>query len=726
VVVPIAKWVTRTGHRFTDSGDSLSLDVLAVTNHVATGSGGEGGIASVVFTINDVAQAAITTPSIRTPNYTQTVSPITGTTTMPSIFAYGMDLLASDYSNGTITITCVVTTAAGSTTSLPTLKVYNNKTTDTRPSSKVIYVSPTGNDSNDGLTSGNPVLNIQKGFDLAHTTRNLGGAEVVLLPGVHSWSGYSFGMSTDLHTGDHWWVTLRVTDGASITRPGAITSNGDVSWSGGGSDVLYLRPNTGAGDDDTVRLLVVFEGDGPSLVRGDMFVFTNAGTDTYLHAEGGSFGHPAWSLSNKWSVRFSETKVRLFNHVANGNAGFGEIGATNVHVKGTDNAFVGLSWLHGNRITDWTGICHQSTGYNPSNMLCSCLIESQRYDHTVSGLIDCEVDSGVEIQVLDANNVRIQQSAGSDVNPLGDYGNPSESIDLPDLSVYGAELELSDLWGLTIYNGTTPQSGSTGLLVTGSGTNGTGPYIDVAWPTHGYVSTFSLARWRIRTTNRLRDDGGGNPYPFVDAVHPDVWQFFLATTDTIIADVRVEDCQSTRVWASNNGAMTRMAIVNCGDGSLGNISDLSPVNGMTDCLFHYCSFGATADWGSITATGINEVRRCVFQSIGNLPTGVTFDDNHFVNPAQETGTNSRTGSFFNADPTVSPFSLQPLDAQQGTAAGLEIPFPSEFTYLESGGDATAGVWSNVANGSWIASAGGSSSSTINTKIGFGLGFGLGF
>lgn len=702
MVLPVAKWNVRTGHRFTSSSDTLSVDLIARTNYVDVGSGGEGGIESVTFYVNGDVVSEQSATSRRRPNYNITINPNTGTTEMQDIEAYGFDLNAADYDNGTLAITAEVTSYAGSTTTLPTIKVYNNKDTDTRPSNKEIFVSPTGNDSNPG-TELLPVASIQKAFELAAVSGNLAGATIILLPGAHVWSGYYFGLDTARYTSDHWWVTMIARPGATVSRPGAMTVNGEVSWSGGGSDTLFLIPDTGEGHEDTLRLLLIQEDpDNTFCTDGSLIVWTGGSTTTQLHVEGGKLSHAAYDqATNPWSVRFVERRLQLFSHIAGGGAGSGSIEATNLYVEGTDNAFLGYSYVVGCKASNWVGITFQTTTYAPSIFAANVTVAKQRYNHEVNGLIDCLINSGVNMVVLDTDNLRIQQSSSSDVNPLGDFGNPSTGIQLPDLSLYGAELSLSNMWGITVYDGTTPQSGVYGLEVVDSGSNGTGPYIDISWPSHGYGSDFSLAGWRLKTSNKLRDDGSGNPYNFVQAVHPDVWQAYAPASDTLFYGVRGEDCNATRIWSSSFGSgWTRVVLLNCGDGSLGNISDIQPPS-MTDCLFHHCTFGATVDMGSISGSGVTEFRRCVFVDLNNPPTGITFDGNHFVDPGDAQGTNYTTGDWFDGDPEVDPFNLTPLSANQGQAIGKAIGYSSDYVFEDSEGNATAGVWLDVAEGTQL-------------------------
>jgi hypothetical protein len=714
MVAPIAKWVNRTGHRFTSSTDVLSVNVAAWTNLTATGSGGEGGIASVTFTVNGVAMTPITARTRRRPNYATTNSPWTGTSEMRDIEAFGFDLDAGSQPNGTITIDAVVTTAAGSTENLPTLKVYNNKDSDTRPGSKVIYVDPVaGDNGNDGLTRGTAVLSIQWAFVLAATSYDLGGATIVLMPGTHDWARYAFGLRDDggLFTSDHWWVTMRVEDGAVIERNGTMSSNGDVSW-GQGYDTLYARPDTGAGQEDKLRILAILEGDGSyaQVTKGDLRVQTNAGTEFVGHVEGGAIGSPAYEAGVvDYSVRFAEHRPYGFHHIAGGGAGTGSHEFTNVTCLGVNIGFSAATYVVDCKVKNYTGIAFPIGSRAPSFLVANVLVDGCRYHEEVLGNVTCRIDSGMALEVVDANTLRLRQAASYDVHPLSNFGNADESKQLA-LATHAEELRLSERWGIALLDG--PKgSGSVvfeALEVTAHGADGGDYTVTLSAPSHGVSAIADLSTHYLYTAQTIAlTIGTGSAY--VDIVHPDVMQATGDMDHFLWQNVRIQDIVGSRIWASSgSNVWHRGVFVNCGDGATSEATALAPVGAgaMEDMLFFYCTFGSSVDFGSITATGVTEVRRCVFDNLSNAPSGVTFDGNHFVDGADAVGTNAGTGSWFDSDPTADPWALAPLSAHQGAAGGDAVPFAADYTLADAGGLATEGVWRDIAEESYQVAGGG--------------------
>jgi hypothetical protein len=709
MVAPIAHFATRSGHRFTSPDDYLSIDVTSWTNEESTGTGGEGGVASVTYTVNGVPMLPITDRTRRRPNYASTNSPLTGTAEMSDLEAFGFYLDAGSQPNGTITIDAVVETTAGTTFNLPQLRVYNNKDSDTRPGSKVIYVDPVaGDNGNDGLTRGTAVISIQWAFVLAATNYDLGGATIVLMPGVHDWARYAFGVRDDggLYTSDHWWVTMRVEDGASIERNGTLGSNGDVQW-GQGYDTLYARPDTGAGQTDRLRILAILEGDGttPQITKGDLRVETNAGTDFVGHIEGGAIGSPAYQSGVvDYSVRFAEHRVYGFHHIAAGGAGAGRIEFTNVNFLGVNLGPSGAAHVL-DCLIRYTGIAFPISSLTPSFLVANVRADGCRYHDQVIGNVSCRIDSGVSLEVVDANTLRLRQAASYDVHPLSNFGNADESKQLA-LATHANELQLSERWGIAILDGA-KGSGTViteALEVTAHGADGGDYTVTLAAPSHGVSAVANMAGYHLYTAQRTHlgsvNMTTNNNAAYVDIVHPDVMQATGAMTDTIWQNVRIQDIIGSRIWASSNAAWTRVAFVNCGDGATDENSLFAPpgAGGMTDCLFFHCTFGATFDWNGITAAGRTEVRRCVIDDLSNAPAGVAFDGNHFVISGDVVGTNATSGAWFENDPRLDPWDLSPTAPNQGVVGGDAIHYPADYGFPSAGGNPTAGVWRDVATG----------------------------
>lgn len=711
MVSPIAKWATRTGHRFTSSSDTLSIDVLAETNYQSTSDGGEGGIASVTFTINGVQQTPITSRSRRRPNYNETISPITGTLQMSDIYSYGFDLNASAYSNGTITISAVVTTVGGSTTTLDDIKVYNNKDSDTRPSNKVIYVSPSGNDSNDGLSEGNAVVTIQHALQLSATSGDMGGAEVVLLPGTHQWGGYSFGQYTgdDYFTSDDWWVKLYVRDGAVIEKPGTMSGNGSITFGENDSAIVRFQSSTSR----NLNFLMILEGNTPQVTRGAPSILTDNTYTTRIAVEGGVFGHPSFDgTNNRWSVRFAEEKVRIIDHAVNtpgqGFVTAGGFMATNVTAQGTDNPFINIENNQDVKAEFWTAICWQSTSITPSSLVSNALITEQRYGGDVNGVIDSRINSGVALEIVDSDTVRLRRAASSDINPLGAYSIPNGNEQL-DIDRHASELANSLRWGIGL---TVGPEGSVEVIfeaaeVTSAGADGSEYVITLNIPSHGLSAISDLGNYGdddVYMYCASRTDNGatfaGNNARYQDLIHPDVFQFVNTCTDTLLIGMRIVECKNTRIFASQSTSITRLAIVNCADDGLDK-TDMSPGAGLIDCVFFHNNFYNFA-FGSGSRSGVCEFRNNVCYKLTVNNTGITFDSNHFIDegPRGEIPTtNTSLGTWYATDPAVSGSDFTPATSNQGTlGASPTVDYPADYVFQNAGGDSSKGSWRNTAQG----------------------------
>lgn len=168
MVQPVAGWRTITGVRRTSSSDSVNLIVEAYHNLL------DGEIASVDFYISENGAApvitSVTSRADWTPDDTDTTDPLPGVISGPAVIpaCFGMTLSMSSYAAGYIDVYAIVRPVIGTQRVLETIRVYNDKDgVDRRPSSKTIYVSPTGDNQNDGLTSTTPVKTIVAGITKA-------------------------------------------------------------------------------------------------------------------------------------------------------------------------------------------------------------------------------------------------------------------------------------------------------------------------------------------------------------------------------------------------------------------------------------------------------------------------------------------------------------------------------------------------------------------------------
>jgi hypothetical protein len=694
MVQAIAKWRTRTGHRFTDVGDELSVDVEPMTSIAI-----EGGIGAVVFTVNGVDET-VSTETLRQPNFNTEVSPRTGTTQMRPFSGYGITIRAQDYAAGAITITATVISANLTETDLPgSIVIYNDKGgADSRPSTKKIYVNAdTGNDSNPG-TIGSPVIGIQRACVLAAEGGDLGGAEVILqassLP--HDWCR-GFGGVPSLWTSGHWWFRIIVEVGAKIRRPGAMAPNGSVTYTPGPDDLVL---NTGGNGESMRCLLVLKDPNNKQVDRGDLKVWINTTDYADLSVEGGRWGSRYHNASTRrWSVLFTEERTGLWDVVS---------GATNYRrhaycsvAEGLSFAWFGWSDLHDCEVLDFTGIACQTTqGHLGGESALNLRVAHQRYNHEVLGYVDSVVGGKVSVSNV-GGRMRIQQLAATDIHSIVGGVETSTAIDI---GVQAQDLDGSGRWGVVcagfanaannspeLAAGTIGEGGRyQAFPLVAYGTNGSGlPWIELD-NSSAVAEATAQAGAQIRTGLL---DGTNDPGAlYTEAVHPDVCQFLSPLTDALWSGVVVQDLQGAQGWFFSNYHFTRVGFRNVGDAGHSFVSLSVPLS-MTDCLFHHCTIGGSWDWGTgVSYTGV-EFHQCVINTTNGLPAAAVIDGCHFIASSVQ-GTNSSSGAWFEGNPAVSPWSLEPSSGNLGTASTAALAGAPEFRWPGAGG-ATRGVWRDV-------------------------------
>lgn len=687
----IAKWRTRTGHRFTDAADELSVDVETITA-LAT----EGGIGSVVFTVNGVDEA-VSTETQRQPNFNTEVSPRTGTTAMRPFQGYGITVRAADHTAGTITITAKVISANLTETPLPgSIIIYNDKGgANTRPSSRRIYVNAdTGLDLNDG-SEGSPVLSIQLACELAAEAGDLGGASVILQSSTaaHSWCR-GFGGVDTLFTSGHWWFRIIVEEGATIQRPGAIAPNGSVTYTPGPDDLVL-----NSGGTNPIRCLLVLQDPiNKQVTRGDLKVWVHADSYAELAVEGGRWGSRFHNASTRrWSVLFTEERTGLWD-VVSGSANYRKTAYCCV-AEGTSFSWFGWADLHDCEAIDFTGIACQSTaGHLGGESALNLRVAGQRYNSEVGGYIDSVVGGKVSVTNV-GGRMRIQQLAATTINSIVGGVETSVAIDLGDQAT---DLLESARWGVvcagfaesannspTLSAGTLGAGGRyTAFQVLAIGLSGGLPWIELD-NSSAVSETTAQAGAQIRTGLRAGTSDPGALY--TEAVHPDVCQFLSHLTDALWSGVVVQDVSNSQGWFFSNYNFTRVGFRNLTDGATQNVSLSVPLS-MTDCLFFHCSIGVW-QWGTgVTYAGL-EFRQCVVGTTNGLPAAATIDGCHFIGSAAQ-GTNSSTGAWYAGDPNVDPWSLAPAGGNIGTAS-TNVLCPVEAFWWTGAEASTRGVWRDV-------------------------------
>ena len=225
----IAQTRTMSGIRRTSTSDTVNCIVEAFHNI----SEGEVGRVDFAITVNGTPHSTIsvTTRADWTPNDTDETDPLAGIVAgcAPIAMSFGTTISMSDFSPGTIVVTpTAYPGTAGTSRTCDSITIYNDKDgTDRRPSNKIIYVSPSGDNNNTGLTStigssNGPVKTIQAAISKCKNSagiggHDVGGATIYLLEGLHLWGNDSSIYSdTQWYTsGQHW---LTITKAPSLRR----------------------------------------------------------------------------------------------------------------------------------------------------------------------------------------------------------------------------------------------------------------------------------------------------------------------------------------------------------------------------------------------------------------------------------------------------------------------------------------------------------------------------
>lgn len=679
MTLPIAKWRTRTGYRLTSPGESLSVDVSAVTN-----LGTEQGIDRVEFQITDSTGVPVVREvgekTRRQPNFNTQVSPRTGTTAMRKIDAYGFDLAASDYANGKVTVSATVYTAAGTRYKLPdSLVVHNNKTTDTRPLSSVMYVSPTGDDLNAGTNPAFPLLSIQKAVDnLAAISTDVGGAEVVLQTGTHDWAN-SYYSTVAMHTSDDWWLTIRAEAGAKIQRDAAIAPDGGTTYLG---TTDHLRVNGGSGD---VNILLILEDNSIAQIeRGDLKANLLTTGRRRLAIEGGIIGGTATS----WDVTYSEHDADAWDNVADANNANTDRYAYCCTMQNVDRGWRGYQDLMDCEVAYWTAIALEATGNRNGESSVNCRVAHQRYDHEVFGLLDTDDCLGnvsfapggageMVISIPLANLPLVALSGGN--------------LDIAEWVGGSSTLESSERWGIEIAGATSAGNNSGAVPFEVLSHSVTATDIEITVANGGTVVTeVANASTTIRTANRLASNQG---LRYTDLIHTDILQTTGGTwVDGLHENMETEDVKGARGWVldANTSVVDRVALVNCSDGGFAATNNDFDSPSISNLLLLNCTFAGSIQFNGSAVAGC-EMRQTVMGGHSGIASFGVIDDCHNINGAAPTGaTNHTTGAWFLGDPETAPFSYEPAAGQLGGAA-TDIYNPSILWWTGAGAP-TKGVW----------------------------------
>jgi hypothetical protein len=216
----IARWDVVPYQTFTDT-----FNVGVVAFHM-------NGIKEVAFSVNGGDWTHVKSMSVnpQTANHSGVGNPSDG------VVEYWATLRAADFADGQIEIRAiaypnngvprVLQGATASTIGEESLLLSSNASQTL--SQAVRYVSPTGNDANDGLTAQTPKKDPAKAIISAASTGNVDGVVLYLMSGVNIWSSPTYPLNTTTNT--RRWVTI-------TNAPGTTRDQVHLQGAGGTSAV---------------------------------------------------------------------------------------------------------------------------------------------------------------------------------------------------------------------------------------------------------------------------------------------------------------------------------------------------------------------------------------------------------------------------------------------------------------------------------------------------------
>jgi hypothetical protein len=681
-----AVWRTRDGIRRTSPTDTLSVDVSTTTNLKPVGSGGEGWIDRVEFSVSENGGAptvhVVSAPSERRPNYASAPSPIPGVTDdMAPSHWWGITLACSGAAAGIVVaygrveVTAVVYSGAGTATPLVGSIVFYNDAdgVDRRPNTDVVYVDENGNDAWDGSS---PTFVSGLVGPKATPAKALGtgecGGKTVHLAGAVGWFGSLAGI---VFTSDRQWCTFVLAPGATLRRHASASTTFATS----------------AGQ--RFRLRVV--GDGTPEVRG-----------AYLDIKRGSGGNvQVWSdglrrhsefydpVHRKCSVRFVTESggESIFNFVDETNDEFTQQFASNCLQVGINKGYGNFGDVHDCEIAYTMAeafVSNNATDGNGQSFANVYYHDQVAGTGLVRGWFNSLVHGNLTVTTagLPAGQAKLSQNGPMFVNVFGS----DDTLAPVDIAFVGVELVgLSPTWKLRC-TGMSGAGNNGDLPVIAAGYDGATPYVIVqnASAVPGVQTTGSLQTYY--------QPFGGPVDP-----HGDVWHAGGPHTNGILENLSASNVWHVQALFGEGGfgyTQDRLGIVNLALSSPYAGYDLAMAwsGSSNDVTVLGCTFDHGGNWSG------SHTRLCmvdnVFQSI-NLAAGADayIHANHFVSGSTY-GTSATTGAWFTNRPINQLWSFKPADARLNTGSGLWSR-PSSFRWPGATSD-TRGADASVGRQNW--------------------------
>jgi hypothetical protein len=605
------------GFRVTDPARVVSVDLEAVTETKPAILGGEGDVHYVRFEVRSSTGTILRVSnqaarSLRFPNYSAGPSPIPGASagSMTGVWGYGVTLDPSSLPPGKITIGAKVYSQKGTETTLPDVWWWNDTTSNSRYSSKKIYVNAsTGNDSNPGteelpvrtiMNGVGKVVNSPAGASSDFEARNAGGGELVCTGAFVGLGAYS---ALAWHSVDQ-WLTITATPGTTFQRAGSgnffpsvgVSNQGVLRLRWVGWEFLALGDETAAGPE-------YYMGEWPS-TSVQMHVWVDAFTVRPI----------VFNPARPWSVVYR-------NHNGSPIDFSGAVGGVGKSYytcgqglgRAVDYEFTLLQDVV---IGPYMGIAMQTNQRQPGASGTNIWVRDQCYVNSdIHGLLNV-AGTGLRITVPSAGQMRVEQTATLTMRGADDVPIAGDTLSIADQLV---EMENHTARWLYRFRGCANpgNNGNFPVITSGYGLNGNA---FVIFGNPSAVEEILGAGVSIDTVTAA----GARWY---DIIHTDILQYNYATVDSLFSSVVTTNVRNSQGFFSSGNALTRCALVNCGEGGGGQ----NPMNGsVVDCVFLHNAFKGIffLSSGAVGCT----FEENVFGNVSGSPstTANWWRNNHFV------------------------------------------------------------------------------------------------
>lgn len=677
-----AVWRTPSGIRRTSPTDTLSVDVEAGVSLKPVGSGGEGGIDRVEFSVSQNFGPAtvytVTAEQTRKPNYSSAPSRMPGVSSgMAPMALFGITLACSGAASGIviaygrIEVTAVVYSKLGTATPMPdSIVLYNDADgIDRRPNSAVFYVTSSGNDSWDGTSQTyqggtvGPYASIGKAI-----TGNCSGRRIVVSGNVY-WVGPLDGTGFTL---DHHLCSIECQPGTVIRRHPT------------GNTIL----NTPSGQRFRFRIT------GMELRGQVLDIQRGSGGNVLAWADGCIRHSEFYSPSRPSTILYESSEEALggqdfFNFVGETNDNNCRQYASCCAIIGLHKGFANQTAIHDCEVAHIMaeGVV-SNNGTNPHGQSVANLYYHDQVagTHLVRGWFSSLIhDSNLTISTagLPAGQAKISQTGPMYIAVFGISDDPLTNVDI---AWTGDELVgRGGVWDLQLTG--TGTAGNNGHFPAVSvGYDGSIPYVIINNPTAvpGALNAGKITTWYVNAPDDPLHPA--DPQRTVDP-HGDIWHGDGPHTNVVLTGLvtkNVWHCQS--VFIPTTCTVDRMLIRNWA------ISN--PYTTISDFNFNWLGVtndavlvGNTFDCGGIIG-GTNTnlcIVDCMFRNINIVPgTNSYIDNNHFVSGTVY-GTHASTGPWFSANPIDQSWSYRPQTLRLGTGSGLWFR-PPEFLWSGAASD----------------------------------------